>query len=276
MLTLRLHPRLPLGNYTVGTSSGKAGSPGWTVDGGWGRGSDSRLRGGTEDAGPIRCPFQEAREPGEQEVVHDMVEQLGVGEAGRARTARRGEADSGRAAGCPGTTAAGVVTERERAAATVVEPVHGGSITVLIIGGSGFLGTELVRQASAAGHTTVATYAAKPGAASPTTWRHLDLRDAASLDAARSEVRPQLVLNASSGSADWATTAEGPVRLAMAAARYRTRMVHVSSDAVFSGAHVHYDESSLPLPLSQGMPLGGDSYSRPTVLCAARSGPLRP
>lgn len=71
----------------------------------------------------------------------------------------------------------------------VVEPVYGGAMTVLIVGGSGLLGTELVRQATAAGHTTVATYARKPGAASPTTWCHLDLRDAGSLDAVLSEVR---------------------------------------------------------------------------------------
>ncbi|MGW0394416.1 SDR family oxidoreductase [Streptomyces sp. NPDC003042] len=123
-------------------------------------------------------------------------------------------------------------------------------MTVLIVGGSGFLGTELVRQARTAGHTTVATYATKPGTASPTAWRHLDLRDAGSLDAIMAEVRPQLVLNASSGLAHWATTAEGPIRLAMAAATYGTRMVHVSSDAVFSGTRVHYDESSLPDPIT--------------------------
>lgn len=131
-----------------------------------------------------------------------------------------------------------------------MEPVYGVAMTVLIVGGSGFLGTELVRQASTAGHTTVATYATKPGAASPTAWRHLDLRDAGSLDAIMAEVCPQLVVNASSGLADWATTAEGPIQLAMATARYGTRMVHVSSDAVFSGARVHYDESSLPDPVT--------------------------
>ncbi|WP_329214694.1 sugar nucleotide-binding protein [Streptomyces sp. NBC_00683] len=123
-------------------------------------------------------------------------------------------------------------------------------MTVLIVGGSGFLGTELVEQARAAGHTTVATYATKPGEASPTAWYPLDLRDAGSLDTVMAEVRPQLVINASSGAADWATTAEGPIRLAMVAARYGTRMVHVSSDAVFSGANVHYDESSLPDPVT--------------------------
>ncbi|MFE5484142.1 SDR family oxidoreductase [Streptomyces sp. NPDC056527] len=123
-------------------------------------------------------------------------------------------------------------------------------MTVLIVGGSGFLGTELVQQTTAAGHTTVATYATRPGPASPTRWCPLDLRDAGSVDAVMAEVRPQLVVNASSGLADWATTAEGPVRLALVAARYGCRMVHVSSDAVFSGAGVHYDESSLPDPVT--------------------------
>ncbi|MGW2202061.1 SDR family oxidoreductase [Streptomyces sp. NPDC001774] len=123
-------------------------------------------------------------------------------------------------------------------------------MTVLIIGGSGFLGAELVRQARAAGHRTVATYATKPGNASPSAWYPLDLRDAVSLDAVLTEVGPHTVLNASSGKADWAVTAEGPVRLAMAAARLGTRLVHVSSDAVFSGAGVHYDESSRPDPIT--------------------------
>ncbi|MEU9000440.1 sugar nucleotide-binding protein [Streptomyces sp. NPDC048551] len=123
-------------------------------------------------------------------------------------------------------------------------------MTVLIVGGSGFLGTELVRQARAAGHETVATYATKPGSASPAAWRHLDLRDAGNLDAVMSEVRPHLLINASSGSAHWPTTAEGPIRLAMTAAKYGTRIVHVSSDAIFSGSDVHYDESSLPDPIT--------------------------
>ncbi|WP_189545063.1 SDR family oxidoreductase [Streptomyces gelaticus] len=123
-------------------------------------------------------------------------------------------------------------------------------MTVLIVGGSGFLGAELVRQARTAGHRTVATYANRPGDASPAAWYPLDLRDTGSLGAVMAEVSPHLVLNVSSGAADWAVTAEGPIQLAMVAARYGTRMVHVSSDAVFSGARVHYDESCLPDPVT--------------------------
>ncbi|MFE6164900.1 SDR family oxidoreductase [Streptomyces sp. NPDC056486] len=123
-------------------------------------------------------------------------------------------------------------------------------MTVLIVGGSGFLGTELVRQASAAGHPTAATFATRPGNNPEATWYGLDLRDGDRVEEVVASLAPCLVINASSGSANWAVTAEGSVRLAMAAAKHNCRLVHVSSDDVFSGARVHYDESSLPDPVT--------------------------
>lgn len=144
----------------------------------------------------------------------------------------------------------------------------------LIIGGSGFLGAELIRRARAAGHTTAATYyATKPGDASQAVWYPLDLRDAGRLDAVMAEVSPDLVVNASSGKADWAVTAEGPVRLAMAAAKYGSRLVHVSSDAVFSGARVHYDETCLPDPLT---PYGAAKAAAETGVLAVHPQACRP
>ncbi len=121
---------------------------------------------------------------------------------------------------------------------------------VLIVGGSGFLGAELARQASAAGHTTAATYATGPGSIREVTWHALDLRAPGRVAAVVADVRPHVVINASSGKADWAVTAEGPIRLAMAAAKSGSRLIHVSSDAVFSGARVHYDESCPPDPVT--------------------------
>lgn len=123
-------------------------------------------------------------------------------------------------------------------------------MTILIIGGSGCLGTELVRQATAAGHPTAATFATRPGKTPEVMWHALDLRDPGRVEAVLAETAPRVVVNATSGGADWAITAEGPVRLATAAAQYGCRLVHVSSDAVFSGARVHYDESCLPDPLT--------------------------
>ncbi|WP_432001572.1 SDR family oxidoreductase [Streptomyces sioyaensis] len=123
-------------------------------------------------------------------------------------------------------------------------------MTILIVGGSGFLGSELIRQSRMAGRTTIATYATKPGNASPTAWQPLDLRDTGSVDAVMAEVKPQVIINASSGRADWAVTAAGPIQLAMVAAKHGTRMVQVSTDAVFSGARIRYDESALPDPVT--------------------------
>ncbi|MEV7384012.1 SDR family oxidoreductase [Streptomyces lydicus] len=123
-------------------------------------------------------------------------------------------------------------------------------MTILIIGGSGFLGAELVRQAAVAGHATAATFATRPGRSAEVTWHALDLRDPERVEAVVAEAAPRLVVNATSGGSDWAVTAEGPVRLAMAAAKYGCRLVHVSSDAVFSGARVRYDESCLPDPVT--------------------------
>lgn len=64
-------------------------------------------------------------------------------------------------------------------------------------------------------------------------------------------VRCDTRTSATSGGADWAVTAEGGIRLARAAADRGIRLVHVSSDAVFSGTGGdRYDESCLPDPLT--------------------------
>ncbi|KAB8162637.1 sugar nucleotide-binding protein [Streptomyces sp. 3MP-14] len=126
-------------------------------------------------------------------------------------------------------------------------------MTVLIVGGSGFLGAELVRRATAAGLSTAATYASYatgPGSVRRVAWHRLDLRVAERVETVLTEVGPRVVVNASSGGADWAVTAEGAVRLAMGAAKVGCRLVRVSSDAVFSGARVHYEEFRRPDPVT--------------------------
>ncbi|WP_460544613.1 sugar nucleotide-binding protein [Glycomyces halotolerans] len=46
----------------------------------------------------------------------------------------------------------------------------------------------------------------------------------------------------------WDTTAVGPVHIAAACSRLGARLVHLSSDAVFSGGPGWYDESASPTP----------------------------
>ncbi|MGW7486979.1 SDR family oxidoreductase [Streptomyces sp. NPDC054786] len=121
---------------------------------------------------------------------------------------------------------------------------------VLIIGGSGFLGSELVRQTTAAGWETAATYCSRPGSIPGASWHQLDLRAPGHVDEVLAAVAPGAVINATSGRSDWAVTADGSIRVAMAATKRGCRLVHVSSDAVFSGSRIHYDETCLPDPVT--------------------------
>ncbi|MEV5608048.1 sugar nucleotide-binding protein [Streptomyces sp. NPDC052225] len=120
---------------------------------------------------------------------------------------------------------------------------------ILVVGGSGYLGGRLVRAALDGGRRVAATYASRPGG-DGVRWLGVDLRESASIEAALDAVRPRVVVNSSSGGADWAVTADGAARLAAAARARGCRLVHVSSDAVFSGADVRYAEECLPDPVT--------------------------
>lgn len=123
-------------------------------------------------------------------------------------------------------------------------------MTVLVIGGNGLLGRELVRQALAAGHGVAATYLTRPPGPPEVAWHALDVRDGEQVTALMSAVRPDLVVNAAGRKDDWASIDHGAANLATAAVAVAARLVHVSSDAVFSGAVVHCDETARPDPVT--------------------------
>lgn len=119
-----------------------------------------------------------------------------------------------------------------------------------MIGGSGFLGRALTRQALLAGHRVTATFHAGDPAAAGADWRALDIRRRDDVIALAGDVRPDAVINAAYRQSDWETTADGGAHVALAAAAAGARLVHVSSDAVFSGAAPAYDEMCRPDPVS--------------------------
>jgi dTDP-4-dehydrorhamnose reductase len=152
------------------------------------------------------------------------------------------------------------------------------SSTVLIVGGSGFLGAELARQGRAAGRETAATFHSHPGEIAGVTWHRPDLRNPASLREVLDAVSPTAVVNASSGGSEWGVTAEGGMRLAQAAAQRGIRLVHVSSDAVFSGRrHDLYDETCRPDPVTPygAAKAAAETARRRTDLADHRRWPVR-
>ncbi|WP_374456486.1 NAD(P)-dependent oxidoreductase [Nocardioides sp.] len=109
---------------------------------------------------------------------------------------------------------------------------------ILVTGGrTGYLGRHVV--AAAAGHEVVAVGSAD-----------CDVRDRAAVDELLATHRPDAVIHTAYVQSDWAVTATGAAHVALAAQAYGARLVLVSSDVVFSGVAIHYDESMPPDPIT--------------------------
>jgi dTDP-4-dehydrorhamnose reductase len=103
---------------------------------------------------------------------------------------------------------------------------------LLVTGGSGYLGGEVVRQAADAGWAAVGTSNRSPGPVP------LDVRDAAAVTALVAELRPACVIHTAylqDGPDAWATNVEGSAHVATAAATAGARLIHLSTDLVFAG-----------------------------------------
>ncbi|MEU3454425.1 sugar nucleotide-binding protein [Micromonospora sp. NPDC006766] len=122
-------------------------------------------------------------------------------------------------------------------------------MTLLVVGGSGFLGGEVCRQAVAAGRRVVGTYhsaaVAVPGVAA----RRLDVTDRAAVRALLTRVRPDAVVATPYRYDDWAVTADGAAHVAYAAAEVGARLVHLSSDALHAGRPAPYLDDEAPTPV---------------------------
>lgn len=115
---------------------------------------------------------------------------------------------------------------------------------IMVIGGSGYLGSEVVRQAGGSGHEVIATSRAKAGP------HHLDVTSRLAVASLISQAQPHCIINAAYRQDAWAPTAIGPANIALAAAACGAHLIQVSSDSVFSGHAEAYPENSYPDPIT--------------------------
>jgi dTDP-4-dehydrorhamnose reductase len=123
-------------------------------------------------------------------------------------------------------------------------------VDLLVIGGSGLLGLRITRQAQLAGQSVIATFHASDPPTGGADWRKLDIRRRDDVTALALDARPDVIINAAYRQSDWVTTANGAAHVALAAVATGARLLHVSSDAVFSGVAPRYDESRHPDPVT--------------------------
>ena len=106
-------------------------------------------------------------------------------------------------------------------------------MTLLVTGASGYLGSELLRRTDAVGVSSA----------------DADIRDSAAVGALFDRLRPRAVIHTAYRRDDRATTFDGAVNIAAAAAG--ARLVHLSTDVVFDGEKgAPYVEEDEPTPLT--------------------------
>jgi dTDP-4-dehydrorhamnose reductase len=135
---------------------------------------------------------------------------------------------------------------------------------ILILGTDGMLGAEARRRLSASRPATVevvgTTRHPDTASSSPSELRLLrDVRAFDAVEAVLDDARPDTILNCiavlhgrgEDGDAMRDVNAEFPRRLARAASDRGARVIHISTDGVFSGRHGPYDEHAEPHPVDE-------------------------
>ena len=118
---------------------------------------------------------------------------------------------------------------------------------LLVTGGCGYLGRELVRRAPRRGWDVRATWFEQPPQGEAD-WVQADLRNAEAARRAVAGVDAVIHTAYRQGEGEWEMNVEGSAAVAEAARR--ARLVHVSSDLVFDGVRGRYREEDAPAPVN--------------------------
>lgn len=119
---------------------------------------------------------------------------------------------------------------------------------LLITGGCGYLGSELVRRAPARGWDVRATWFERPPQGDEADWVRADLRHAEAAWRAVAGVDAVIHTAYRQGAGEWEVNVEGSAAVAEAA--HGLRLVHLSSDVVFDGSRGRYREHDVPAPVN--------------------------
>lgn len=119
---------------------------------------------------------------------------------------------------------------------------------LMVTGGCGYLGREVVRVALEAGLDVRATWWQRPPLDLPVEWVQADVRDAEAMRRAADGMDAVVHTAYVQGGGEWGVNVDGTA--AVAAAAKDKRFVHVSSDVVFDGTRGRYREEDEPAPVN--------------------------
>ena len=141
---------------------------------------------------------------------------------------------------------------------------------VLVVGASGTLGRRVAARARDVGWDVVGTYHTMPLATPEITSYALDCTDYKAVERVFRRFSPIVVINTAifpqlAGTGMWAVNVQGTTHVAAAAAHMGTRLIHVSTDALFEGRDAPYTEQDDPVPLN---PYGASKAAAEAVVRA--------
>jgi len=134
-------------------------------------------------------------------------------------------------------------------------------VRILVTGGSGLLGSKLVRELAARGHEVIATYNQHaPPRVEGVRWVQLDITRTLLLEDLILKVRPHAVIHAAAytdvdgcerdRARAWLTNVEATRSVVRASRVVNAYLVYISTDYVFEGEKGMYREEDLPNPVN--------------------------